>query len=174
MLTNQQLYGNIRVVDLSTSFSKGTNSMVDRFERFSYAISEISRCWHRIAGEVMGNYELKGSYSVYFTTLYRYPEGITAAQLGELCSRDKADVSRAMALLEKKGFIIRQETEGKAYRAKLSLTEKGMALAEQINEKAAAAVEFASRGLPADKRGVFYEALELITGNLQKLSKEGL
>lgn len=148
--------------------------MVDRFERFSYAISEISRCWHRIAGEEMGKYDLKGAFSVYFTTLYRYPAGIAAAQLGELCSRDKADVSRAMALLEKKGFVTRQETEGKAYRAKLSLTETGMALAEQINQKAGAAVEYASRGLPAEKRVVFYEALELITANLQKLSKEGL
>ena len=85
--------------------------MIHRFERFSYAISEISRCWHRIAGEEMGEYGMSGSSSVYFTTLYRYPEGVTAAQLGELCSRDKADVSRAMALLEKKGFVIRQETE---------------------------------------------------------------
>ena len=79
-----------------------------------------------------------------------------------------------MTLLEKKGFITRQEAEGKAYRAKLSLTESGRALAEQINEKAAAAVEFASRGLAAEKRAVFYEALELITGNLQILSREGL
>ena len=148
--------------------------MIHRFERFSYAISEISRCWHRIAGEEMGKYDLKGSFSVYFTTLYRYPEGVTAAQLGELCSRDKADVSRAMALLEKKGLVTRQEADGKAYRAKLILTEEGMVLAEHINQKAGAAVEYASQGLPADKRAVFYEALELITANLQKLSKEGL
>ena len=31
---------------------RGIN-MVERFERFSYAISEISRCWHKIAGEEM-------------------------------------------------------------------------------------------------------------------------
>ena len=79
--------------------------MVDRFERFSYFISEISRLWHRIADEEMGNYGLKGSYSVYFTTLYRFPEGITSAQLVELCSRDKADVSRAMSLLEAKCLV---------------------------------------------------------------------
>lgn len=145
--------------------------MVNRFERFSYAISEISRCWHRIAGEVMGQYGLSGSSSVYFTTLYRYPEGITAAQLAELCSRDKADVSRTMSGLEKKGIVMRQ---GNSYRAKLRLTEAGMAVAEAINVKASAAVEQASRGLPAEKRAVFYEALELITANLQILSKEGL
>lgn len=148
--------------------------MIDRFERFSYAISEISRCWHRIASEEMGKYDLKGPFSVYFTTLYRYPEGITAAQLSELCSRDKADVSRAMSRLESKGLVTRQESEGKAYRAKLRLTAQGMELAEHINQKASTAVEYASRGLPAEKRAVFYEALELITTNLQMLSKEGL
>ena len=145
--------------------------MIHRFERFSYAISEISRCWHRIAGEEMGEYGMSGSSSVYFTTLYRYPEGVTAAQLGELCSRDKADVSRTMSLLEKKGLVVRQ---GSSYRARLQLTEQGVAVAEQINQKASAAVEHASRGLPGEKREIFYEALELITANLQMLSKEGL
>lgn len=30
--------------------------MVDRFERFSFAISEISRCWHKLAAEEMEKY----------------------------------------------------------------------------------------------------------------------
>ena len=148
--------------------------MVDRFERFSYAISEISRLWHRIADEEMGNYDLRGSYSVYFTTMYRFPEGVTSAQLVELCSRDKADVSRAMSLLDKKGLVTRCDPEGKAYRAPLKLTEQGRAVALQINAKARSAVEQASFGLPDEKRVIFYEALELITNNLQRLSKEGL
>lgn len=148
--------------------------MIDRFERFSYSISEISRLWHRISGEEMGKYGLKGAYSVYFTTMYRFPEGITAAQLVELCSRDKADVSRAMSLLEKKGLVMRSDPEAKAYRALLQLTPAGRELAGQINAKAKAAVERASCGLPEEKRIVFYEALELITANLQKLSKEGI
>lgn len=148
--------------------------MIGRFERFSYAISEISRLWHRIAGEEMGKYGLKGSYSVYFTTLYRYSAGLTAAQLVDLCSRDKADVSRAMALLEKKGLIARADPEGKAYRAPLVLTQEGRQIASHINSRAEAAVEMASRGLPEEKRVIFYEALELITANLQKLSKEGI
>lgn len=148
--------------------------MVDRFERFSYAISEISRCWHRIAGEEMKEYQLKGSYSVYFTTMYRYPAGLTATQLSELCSRDKADVSRAMALLEKKGLVARNEPEGKAYRVRITLTDQGRELAEHISVKAKNAVERASYGLSDEKRMVFYEALELITGNLQNICKDGI
>lgn len=34
--------------------------MVERFERFSLAIAESSRCWHKLAGEEMKVYGLKG------------------------------------------------------------------------------------------------------------------
>lgn len=148
--------------------------MVERFERFSLAISEISRCWHRIANEVMKCYDLKGAYSVYFTTMSRFPQGVTATQLVELCGRDKADISRAMAAMEDKGLVQRQNEDAKAYRARLVLTEAGLALAEQINEKAKAAVEYASYGLSDGKREVFYEALALITANMQGMSREGI
>lgn len=148
--------------------------MIDRFERFSYFISEISRLWHRIAGEEMGKYGLKGAYSVYFTTLYRYPQGVTAGQLVELCSRDKADVSRTISLLESKSLVKRNSEPGKTYRAQITLTETGRQIAQQINLRAQAAVELASFGLAEDKRRIFYEALELITGNLQIISREGI
>lgn len=148
--------------------------MIDRFERFSFAISEISRCWHRIAGDVMSSHGLKGPYAVYFTALYRYREGITAAQLGEICSRDKADVSRAMNQLVTLGLVEKCDVGAKSYRSRLKLTEEGLKLAENINQKAILAVENASQGLSTEKRIIFYEALELITGNLQTLSKTGL
>ena len=37
--------------------------MIDRFERFSVAIAEISRCWHKLATEEMKKYGLKGSHA---------------------------------------------------------------------------------------------------------------
>lgn len=148
--------------------------MVDRFERFSFAINEITRCWHRIAGDEMGKYGLKGPYSVYFTTLFRHPKGLTSVQLTELCGRDKAEVSRTISLLESKGLVIREAVGSSAYRALLRLTQEGFALAEVINQKAAMAVEMVSQGLPPEKRAVFYETLELITNNLQTLSKQGI
>ena len=148
--------------------------MVERFARFSFAILEISRCWHRVANEAMKQYGLKGAYSVYFTTLSRFPQGVTAVKLVELCGRDKADVSRAMSVLEQKELVQRVSGNNNTYRALLQLTPAGMALADEINEKARAAVEYASRGLAEEKRVIFYEALEMITTNLQDLSREGL
>lgn len=148
--------------------------MIFRFARFSYAISEIYRCWHHIASEEMGKMGLKGQHAVYFTTMYQYPAGITAAQLCDICGKDKADVSRAIALLEEKGLVEKETASKHAYRARLKLTLRGQQLAETINEKAMTAVEYASKGLSEEKRAVFYEALELITCNLQNLSRNGL
>ena len=73
---------------------------MERFERFSFAISEISRYWHKLTAEEMEKYGLKGTHSVYLLTMYRYPDGITATQLCELCSKDKSDVSRMMSIME--------------------------------------------------------------------------
>lgn len=145
--------------------------MVNRFERFSVAISDISRYWHKIAAEEMEKYGLKGTHSIYLTTLYRCPEGVTAARLCELCGRDKAEVSRTVATMENKGLIHRQ---GSSYRALLILTEEGYRAAEHVRSRAALAVELAGKGLTDEQRASFYYALELITNNLQQVSEAGL
>ena len=79
--------------------------MIDRFEKFSLAIAEINRCWHKIAAEELSKYSLKSSHVTYLLTLARYPEGLTAPKLAELCDRDKADVSRMLSILEEKGLV---------------------------------------------------------------------
>ena len=148
--------------------------MVDRFERFSFAISEISRYWHKLAADEMGKYGLKGSHSVYLLTMYRYPDGITAPQLCELCGKDKADVSRMMSIMEKKELVTKEGIYQNLYRGIFKLTEKGKAAAEYVRRRASLAVEIAGKDLTDEKRDIFYEALESIAYNLRNLSKEGL
>ena len=148
--------------------------MLNRFARFSLAISEIDRCWHKLAAEEMAKYELNSPHAVYLTTLYNFEEGVTAAKLGELCCKNKADVSRRVAILEKKGLVRKEAIGGNLYRAKLLLTEEGKQAAEHVQQRAAVAVELAGSGMSEEEREVFYRCLELITSNLQTLSKDGL
>ena len=148
--------------------------MLHRFARFSLAISEIDRCWHKLAAEEMAKYELNSPHAVYLTTLYNFEEGITAAKLSELCCKNKADVSRMVAILEKKGLVRKETIGGNLYRAKLVLTEEGKQAAEHVQQRAALAVELAGSGMSEEEREVFYRCLELITSNLQTLSKDGL
>lgn len=148
--------------------------MVDRFERFSLAISEISRYWHKLASEEMEKYGLKGPHAIYLTTLYRFPEGITAPQLCELCGKDKSDVSRMMSIMEKKGLVKKHSVNQNLYRGILKLTDEGRVAAEHVRERARLAVKIAGEGLDDDKRQIFYDTLELICNNLKELSREGL
>ena len=146
--------------------------MVDRFERFSFMIFEITRCWHKLASEEMTKYGLKGPYAIYFTVLQNYPEGLTSSRLAELCGRDKADVSRAVSHLEEKGLITRQQ--GNPYRAKLMLTDSGMIAAQLVSRRAAQVVELAGKDISDADRDNFYQVLTSITENLHTLCQDGL
>ena len=148
--------------------------MLNRFARFSLAIAEIDRCWHKLASEEMAKYELNSPHAVYLTTLYNFTEGITAARLGELCCKNKADVSRMVTILEKKGLVRKVAVSGNLCRAKLVLTEEGRKAAEHVQSRAALAVELADSGMTDADRETFYHCLEQITTYLQTLSKEGL
>ena len=148
--------------------------MLNRFSRFSLAIAEIDRCWHKLAAEAMAKYELNSPHAVYLTTLYDCPDGITAAKLGELCCKNKADVSRMVGILEKKGLVRKEAVSGNLYRAKLLLTEEGKQAAEYVRDLAASVVEQAGSDLSDADREVFYRCLEQITAKLQTMSKEGL
>ncbi len=148
--------------------------MIDRFEKFSSFIFDISRHWHKIAAKEMDKYGLKGGHALYLTTLHHFPEGITAATLSELCSKDKADVSRAVSFLEGKGMVTRDDVNMNSYRALIRLTDAGRTASENISERAKIAVELGSRGVPDSKREIFYEVLSETSENLAKLSEDGL
>ncbi|MDY3224611.1 MAG: MarR family transcriptional regulator [Candidatus Faecousia sp.] len=148
--------------------------MIERFEKFSLAIAEISRYWHKIAAEELGKYSLKASHANYLLTLYRYPEGLTAPKLAELCDRDKADVSRMLSILESKGLVTKVGTNSNRYRGNLYLTPEGKTVAKELTQRAELAVEQAGKGLTEENRKIFYESLEMITNNLRKISEEGL
>ena len=148
--------------------------MVERFEKFSYLISELSKLLHKIEADELLELGVKGPYAIYILTLAKHKNGISAAKIAELCSRDKADVSRAIANLSDKGLVTKAETQGKKYRSPISLTEEGFLVAERISAKARLAVEFASEGVSDDERKTFYETLETICSNMTKMSITGL
>lgn len=148
--------------------------MHERFERFSLAIMEIMRHWHALTAAEMEKLDLKGPHSVYLTTLARFPQGLTAPKLCELCCRDKSDVSRMMAILEEKGFAVKSGQGASTYRGLYRLTEEGMAAARFVQERSALAVKLAGRELSEETRETMYAALESVAGSLRQLSREGL
>lgn len=148
--------------------------MVDRFTRFSLAISEISRYWHKLASEELAKYGLKGPHAIYLTAMYDYPNGITVPRLCEICGKDKSDASRMLSILERKGLVTKENVDGSLYRGLLRLTDEGILAAEQIRGRASRAVEIAGKDLTDEAREILYASLDSIVANLRKLSKEGI
>ncbi len=120
----------------------------------------------------MERYGLKGPCVLYLLAMYRHAGGITAAKLGEECGRDKADVSRALALMEQNGLV--KKESGHQYRALLTLTDEGKKAAEHLSERAATAVTLGGEGLSDEQRLALYEVLERIAANLRTVSETGL
>ena len=148
--------------------------MIDRFERFSVILSEISRHWHRITTEEMEKHGLKGAHSIYLTTMARFPEGMTAPQLCELCCKDKSDVSRMMHILEKKGLVIKEGGHQNRYNGAVRLTDEGKRVAEFVRRRACLAVAISGSSLTDEARAILYQTLETISENLRNISKNGL
>ena len=147
--------------------------MISRFERFSFAISGIYRSIQKIERDEMERYGLKGGYAQYLVAMARHPQGLTSTQLCEICDLDKAAVSRSIGEMEERGLRERLAVNN-AYRAKLRLTEKGLAAADYVSRRAQQAVAVAGSGLSEEERGVLYRALESIAAHLQVISKEGI
>lgn len=148
--------------------------MVGRFEVFTLGLSEIMSSWTKIASDEMKPFGLKGTYVIYLIALYKHPEGLTSANLSEMCNRDKAEVSRAIKALESKELIVRENITVNGYRAKITLTEKGRESTKALRERVKLAVEKGGKGLSEKERDSFYSALEIISANLKKISREGL
>ena len=148
--------------------------MIDRFERFSVVISEISRYWHKITTAEMEKYGLKGAHSVYLTAMMRFPEGVSANQLCDVCCKDKSDVSRMMAIMEQKGLVMKEVVHQNLYKGVFKLTDEGRAAAEFVQRRAELAVAIAGKDLTDETRSALYSALEAISANLRDISENGL
>lgn len=148
--------------------------MVSRYEIFSTAISSMYHDIQKIERVEMAKYGMKGPQAQCLLAMSRYPQGITAARLCELCERDKAAISRTLAELEQTGMVHRESANGSRYRASLMLTAQGKAAAATVSRTAQLAVEQAGAGLDDEKREVFYQALALISENLHNICKNGI
>ena len=146
--------------------------MKNRFETFTVSIFKIMHYWNRIATEEMKKHDLKGGYALYFVVISNHDNELTSAELAKLCGRDKADVSRAVSNLQKRGLI--KPFEKGAYRAHLCFTPEGREIAEAIKNRASLAIDIAGKGLSDEMRDNMYQSLNVIGDNMREISETGL
>ena len=139
--------------------------MLRRFEDFVSGVAVCYKYIQRIKNVEMTEFGLKGTHAMCIYFLHRHPEGLTAAQLCQLCAEDKAAISRTLAILQERDLISVGE---KKYRARLVLTEAGEKLGCRIDELIAHWVNCGGDGLTDEERAMFYSTLDKIASNLKE------
>lgn len=139
--------------------------MLQRFEAFVTGITICYKYIQRIKSFEMLEFGLKGTHVMCLFFLHHDPGGLTAAQLCQLCAEDKAAISRTIATLAELGYI---DCGDKKYRAPLTLTLTGEALAVKIDALIEQWVGLGGDGLSEEERSAFYYALERISANLKE------
>lgn len=138
--------------------------MLGRFESFVMGITVCYKYIQRIKTAEMTEFGLKGTHAMCLFFLHHHEDGLTAANLCQLCAEDKAAISRTLATLRERGDIV---GEGSAYRAKWRLTDSGRAIAEKVDRLIEQWVQSGGDGLEEEERAVFYQSLDRIAKNLR-------
>ena len=147
--------------------------MIKRFEDFIGYINVIYRNIEKIKRHRMKEFGLSGNHVMYMTYLAHNPEGLTAAELCQLTSVDKAATSRALSELVEKGFVYYPDLKGsKKYRATAVLTESGFAISEKMNEIIQELVEQVARDMSEEEGRNLYGSLEKISGRIEQIAKD--
>lgn len=136
-------------------------------------ISSIHKNIQKIKQDRMKQFGLSGNHVMCLFYLAQHQEGLTAAQLCQLMSVNKAAVSRAMAELEEKDYIFyMNQEENKKYRAVARLTVTGFAVTEQLDEIIYEVVNEIGKDLEEEERNMMYQSLETVSKNLDTLAKK--
>ena len=141
--------------------------MKQRFALFVTAINQIYRCIQKLKSTEMADFGLKGNHVMCLFQLRQHEEGLTSAELAQLCEEDKAAISRSVAELKACGLVCVPEGETKRYRVKITLTREGHEITERMDEKIIDAVMTAAQGYSPEEREHFYRVLLQIADNLQ-------
>lgn len=138
--------------------------MENIFENFTITVLRLNKLVQKIKNFEMQEYGLKTIHVMCGHYLNAHPEGLTAAELTKLTLEDKAAISRALKVLQEKGFI---HYNANQYNAVIRLTDEGKRFAEYISDKATKAVMAGSYDFSEEERNNFYKALNAIADNLE-------
>ena len=142
--------------------------MIERFDAFVTGITTCYKYIQKIKSIEMTDLGLKGNHVMCIFYLNRNDEGLTAAELSQLCGEDKAAISRTLGILQEEGYVKSGE---KKYRAPLHLTESGKKIAQYVDNLIREWVGRGGDGLSEEERNTFYRSLDIISSNLRETVK---
>ena len=142
--------------------------MQERFQTSTLLNAQISRQIRRIKAEEMANLELKSGHVSCLYYLHSHGS-LTAKELCDVCEEDKANISRSIEYLEENGYLTTLSEGKHRYKRHYVLTQKGVSVAERLNEKIDRVLAVTAEGVDEAEREIMYACLAKISANLQRI-----
>lgn len=152
---------------------QGDEKEQERFEDFVGMISALSKEIQRIKMVEATKLGIKGADVMLLYQLARHPQGLTGAELARRCGVTRAAVSRALATLEDKGFVMVQPDPGAGrYRAAVMLSARGTAAMDSATRIIDRVVSESGDAVSERNRAIMYSSLSTILDQLKKISRD--
>ncbi|MBQ7347133.1 MAG: winged helix-turn-helix transcriptional regulator [Clostridia bacterium] len=148
---------------------------VERFYLFTLLIDGIHKCIHKMKIDTAPYFGVKSVHIFWVYELHAHPEGLTAAELASRSMISRSLVSREIEMLLQDGYIqmpMSAHGKRKNYNSRITLTEKGEALACTISAEGIRVQNEVSEGISTAELAAFYVTLEKLYRNLKRVAKE--
>lgn len=147
---------------------------MERFTAFTINLSNIERSLHKIKSMKMAQYGLRATHLMCMAQIESSKDGLTPTQIAQECAIDKAFVSRITNDLIAQSFIQINDkfNDGRKYRQKYILTEKGYAVMEEVKEIIDKVIANIRGTVSADELKCFYKVLDVINKNINSVDLE--
>lgn len=140
----------------------------DRYEAFNTLISSASKSMQKLKSKGMLQFGLGSTHTLCMKNLYEKKNGATKTELAKLCLVDKAQISRIVGDLMKKGYVTEIRGSRANYRSRLVLSQSGIDAAEEMNKIILRINDFVSGDIPEENIAIFYDTFTKICDNLKK------
>lgn len=154
---------------------KPPTMMKERFYLFVLRINSISKYINKLKFDFAPQLGVKNVHIFWLYELYIHPEGLTASELASRAMISRSLISREIENLLENGYIqMQKNSKGKRmnYNAHITLTEKGVNLAQNISKKGMEVQSRVNRGISEEDLIIFYDTLEKLQNNLRIISEE--
>ena len=142
-----------------------------RFEKFTLLIDGIHKSINKIKFDTAPYLGVKSVHVFWVYQLSLHPEGLTAAEIAAVSMVDRSLISREIAALKKDGYVECEDTGKKRnYNARITLTPKGIELAEKITKEAIHVQSMVDVGITSEELVSFYSTLEKLYRNFASLT----
>ena len=147
---------------------------MERFTAFTINLSNIERSLHKAKGKKMAQYGLRATHLMCMIQIDQSGDGLTPTEISKTCAIDKAFVSRITSDLMDQEFIKINEkfNDGRKYRQKYVLTEKGYGLMSEIHDIIDKVVANISGAVSDDELKCFYKVLDVINSSIDCAADE--